>query len=105
MNRNQMVSGIHRDAAQPEIPRLVLAFLVCLSCSRFILADDDESMTTQMIAVVEQLEDPSFEKREEATRRLGELIDFNVNLLFLFLEDNNLSAEQRNRVLRVFHDN
>ena len=104
MSRNRMVSVIRRDAGPPGFLRLVLAILVSLSCPRFIMADGDGAMTTQIVAVVEQLEDPSFEKREEATRRLGELIDFDVNLLSSFLEDSELSAEQRNRLLRVYHD-
>lgn len=104
MSRSQGEPGIHRDAARREILRVVLAVFVGLSCSRFVMADDDEFMTEQMIAVIEQLENPSFEKREEATRRLAELIDFDVNVLFSFLEECDLSAEQRNRVLRVFTD-
>ena len=104
MSRSRGEPGIHRDAAPREILQVVLAIFISLSCSQFVIADDDEFMTKQMIAVVEQLENPSFEKREEATRRLAELIDFDINLLTSFLKDPDLTAEQRNRLLRVFND-
>lgn len=96
MSRNRAVRG--------DFLQMMLAVLVGLSCSRFVMADDDESVKSELATVIEQLENPSFEKREEATRHLGELIDYDFNVLYMFLKDYDLSAEQRNRVLKVIND-
>ena len=104
MSRSRGALGIGFRAVRGDFLQMMLAVLVGLSCSRFVMADDDESVKSELTTVIEQLENPSFEKREEATRHLGELIDFDFNVLYVFLKDYDLSAEQRNRVLKVIND-
>lgn len=54
--------------------------------------------------VIEQLGHPSFVERQAASAQLRDIVDYNIASLYSYLENPELSAEQRYRVLAVAAD-
>lgn len=86
---------------------LLWGWALALAIPISVMAQSDpEPMDYELLrGIVSQLEHAQYDKREEASRRLGELISHrNVNTLEVFLEDPSISSEQRFRLLEVYGD-
>lgn len=106
--RDAIENGFRTRLQCRSAPIASAALVLMLAASSGLAQTDDETASApdgdQLRTVVRQLEHPSWAQREAATRKLSEIVDENVNALYVFLEDSRMSPEQRYRLLQVYGD-